>query len=275
MLSDRSRLAPIALITCLGFSVATRAGEPEAIEVGSDRTSVEEARKLDTEEALFALKRMSDFLAGQERFAMEAEIGWDTFQANGQRLEFGGTRKVTVRRPDHFRMDANSRDGRATSILFDGERVSMDFPELQAYASVEKRAQIDEALDYLTGDLGTPTPLSELIRRDLYAEVGGGIDYGLIVGEETLAGKPCTHLAFRTHDRDIQLWIEQAEHPLPVRLLITYRLEEGTPQFWAQFLRWQLGVEAPDELFAYSPPAGAERLTFLTGPATPVAEESR
>lgn len=259
---------------CVGFSVATRAEEPEANEVGSDQASVEQARKLDTEEALSALKRMSDFLAGHERFAWEAEIGWDTLQANGQRLEFGGTRKVTVRRPDRFRMDARNRDGRTTSIIFDGERISMDFPQHDAYASVEKPAQIDEALDYLTGGLETPMPLSELIRSDMYAAVSDSLDYGLVVGDETLAGKECTHVAFRTSDRDIQVWIEQGERPLPVRMVITYSADEGTPQFWAQFLRWDLGVEAPDELFTYVPPEGAERLDFLAGPAASVAEEA-
>ena len=273
--SNPRLLAGILFVTCIGLSAATRAEEPEPNEAESDQASVEQARKLDTEEALSALKRMSDFLAGHERFAWEGEIGWDTLQANGQRLEFGGTRKVTVRRPDRFRMDARNRDGRTTAIIFDGERISMDFPQQGAYASVESPSMIDEALDYLAGGLETPMPLSELIRRDLYAAVGDSIDYGVVVGDETLAGKECTHVAFRTSDRDIQAWIEQGERPLPVRIVITYSADEGTPQFWAQFLRWDLGVEAPDELFTYVPPEGAERLDFLAGPAPPVTEEAR
>ncbi len=105
--------------------------------------------------------------------------------------------------------------------------------------------------------------------------MGDSIDYGVVVGDETLAGKECTHVAFRTSDRDIQVWIEQGERPLPLRIVITYSADEGTPQFWAQFLRWELGVEAPDELFTYVPPEGAERLDFLAGPAAPVAERAR
>jgi hypothetical protein len=262
------------LTTCVGFSVPAIAEEP-AGEVAANQASVEAARKLDTEEALSSLKRMSDFLAGQERFLLDAEIGWDTHQANGQRLEFGARSKVTVRRPDRFRFDVRNRDGRSSSILFDGKRIAMDFPQLEAYAAVEKPAQIDEALDYLTGSLEIPAPLSELMRRDLYAAVGGAVTYGLVVGDATLDRKECTHVAFRTSDRDIQVWIERGDRPLPVRLVITYIADEGTPQFWAQFLTWEIGVEAPDELFTYAPPDGAERLDFLAGAAAPDTKEAR
>jgi hypothetical protein len=240
------------LTTCVGFSVPAIAEEP-AGEVAANQASVEAARKLDTEEALSSLKRMSDFLAGQERFLL----------------------KVTVRRPDRFRFDVRNRDGRSSSILFDGKRIAMDFPQLEAYAAVEKPAQIDEALDYLTGSLEIPAPLSELMRRDLYAAVGGAVTYGLVVGDATLDRKECTHVAFRTSDRDIQVWIERGDRPLPVRLVITYIADEGTPQFWAQFLTWEIGVEAPDELFTYAPPDGAERLDFLAGAAAPDTKEAR
>jgi hypothetical protein len=113
------------------------------------------------------------------------------------------------------------------------------------------------------------------MRRDLYAAVGGAVHYGLVVGDATLDGKECSHVAFRTSDRDIQVWIERGDRPLPVRLVITYIADEGTPQFWAQFLTWEIGVETPDELFTYVPPDGAERLDFLAGAAAPDAEETR
>jgi hypothetical protein len=44
--------------------------------------------------------------------------------------------------------------------------------------------------------------------------------------------------------------------------VITYREAEGSPQFWAQLIKWNLKPKTPDSLFAYTPPKGAERIPF-------------
>jgi hypothetical protein len=264
----------LLLAACVGLPLSSGAEEHEASSDGTGHASIEANRERDTQEARAVLERMSGFLAGHERFAFDAEIGWDTLQPNGQRLEFGGTRRLTARRPDRFRLDSRNRDGGVGSIVFDGKQLSLDFPGLEAYAQVEKRAPIDETLDYLIDALETPAPLSELARRDLYAHLGDAIEYGVVIGDETLAGKECTHVAFRAADRDIQVWIERGDRPLPVRLVITYSGSEGAPQFWSQFVDWEIGLDTPDALFAYEPPENAERLDFLTGDVTPPAQET-
>ena len=40
--------------------------------------------------------------------------------------------------------------------------------------------------------------------------------------------------------------------------MITYKTAEGSPQFWAQFVKWDLKPDTPDSLFAFTPPEGAE-----------------
>ncbi len=77
-----------------------------------------------------------------------------------------------------------------------------------------------------------------------------------------MAGVACDHLAVRTAHVDYQLWIARGDAPLPWRVKITYKKEEGQPQFWAQFVEWKKeGFFAPS-LFAYTPPEGAEKISF-------------
>jgi hypothetical protein len=70
------------------------------------------------------------------------------------------------------------------------------------------------------------------------------------------------HVAFRTEDIDVQMWIENSDRPLPQRFVITYRDAEGSPQFSAQLMNWDLKPKTPDSLFTYKPPKGAERIPF-------------
>jgi hypothetical protein len=45
--------------------------------------------------------------------------------------------------------------------------------------------------------------------------------------------------------------------------MITYKDENGQPQFWADFCKWDLAPDVSDALFAFTPPNGAERIQFL------------
>jgi hypothetical protein len=73
--------------------------------------------------AMAILKRMADFLSQTQRFSVTVDIGFDVVQDSGQKIEFGETRKIAVRRPDHARIDITKRDGATSGFIFDGRRL--------------------------------------------------------------------------------------------------------------------------------------------------------
>jgi hypothetical protein len=221
-----------------------------------------EARAEDLKEVLAELKLASDFLAAQKSLYFEAFLGYDVVQVTGQKLEFGGSRKVTLRRPDRAKVHAESREGAEVTLFFDGKSISMDLADENAYVSVEKPGSLDAAFDYLAEDLGVPTPLADLLSDNFYADIADRIVAGFVVGESKIGNSDCVHVAFSTEDIDVQMWIEDTDRPLPQRFVITYRVAEGNPQFWAQLMNWDLKPKTPDSLFAYTPPKGAERIPF-------------
>jgi hypothetical protein len=86
---------------------------------------------------------------------------------------------------------------------------------------------------------------------------------------------PCVHLAGRTDQVDFQVWIPQAGDPLPRRVTITYRDEEGQPKFWADFENWNMAPTIVSTDFAFTPPAGTERIPFLAEMDRTLADENR
>ena len=111
-------------------------------------------------------------------------------------------------------------------------------------------------------DLKTPAPLADLLQSSVLAEVVDRIDAGMVVGEATIAGTACFHVAVRSEAVDAQLWIADGDQPLLQRIVLTYKAAEGSPQFWAQFSNWNLDAKTPDQLFVYTPPKGAEQITI-------------
>jgi len=264
----RNALAIVAVAILATAAAADDAAPPEAAsESPSPEEVIAAAIEIDTAAAKAALKRSADFLAEQERFGFSARLRYDVVQANGQKLQFGGTRKVTVRRPDRLRMEATTREGERRTVYFDGEKISIDLPEEEAYVSVSKPGTLDAAIDYLVDDLETPAPLHEFLKTNFYTDVADNIRSGYYVGSETLGEQNCDHLAFRLPEVDVQIWIAEGEKPLPCAVVITYKREAQSPQFGARFEDWDLSPKASDKVFDFEPSKGAERITFLAATA--------
>jgi hypothetical protein len=257
--------ALLAGIAVLGVAAPAGAQAPR----GEDAPLLEPA-------ALEAVQRMARMLAGAEALRVEADVGFDAVQRDGQQIEFGATRKIEVRRPDRVRAEAVARDGVRRQLFYDGARITLFDASHNVYASVEQTGGIDVALDTLHDKLGVPTPLGELLSPDLERHLVQDLTSARVVGEETLDGVPVLHLALRNQAVGIQLWLEQGERPLPRRLVVSYEGATGVPQFRAAFSKWDLSPRLRDAAFVFEPPEGAERITFTPLlPAGVVKREGR
>ena len=81
--------------------------------------------------------------------------------------------------------------------------------------------------------------------------------------ENFLFDVPTDHLAVRSADVDMQIWIAQGEQPLPRRIILTYKNAPGQPQFRADLSDWDLSPKVAADSFSFNPPAGAEQIPFL------------
>ena len=214
------------------------------------------------EQAMAVLQRMAAFLSQAQRFSVTIDIGFDAVQDSGQKIEFGETRQVVLRRPDHLRIDATKRDGSKSVLLFDGKDMTVVHPQENVYATVAKPGSVDEAVAYFVHDLGLRLPLAELVNSQLAQRLPEQVRVADYVESSSIAGVPCDHLALRGDEADLQVWVAQGEQPLPRRVVITYRRADGRPQFWAQLSDWNLSPEVPDALFAFTPPTGAAQIAF-------------
>jgi hypothetical protein len=90
------------------------------------------------------------------------------------------------------------------------------------------------------------------------------------LGTVTVLGVSCQHLAFTQANIDWQVWIEDGPMPTPKKIVITYKDEEGSPQYTALFSKWDFDTKLPDFVFSFDPPAGAQKIDIMElKPATP------
>ncbi len=222
----------------------------------ADRASAKDA-------AAGRVTAMATFLANAQRLSVTADCTYDVVQDTGAKIEFGERRSMTIRRPDHARIDAIRRDGTHRGLVFDGKQLAVFDVEQKVYATAAKTGTIDAAFDYFKHDLDMRLPLSELLASDLPREIAGMVDGARLVGDETVGGVATDHVALRGDTADVQLWIARTGDPLPQRLVITYRLAGGQPQYVAAFSDWNLKPDVPDGAFGFTPAPGAREIPFL------------
>jgi hypothetical protein len=254
------RLVVGALLVALGPALLASPPATAAKEEGPD------------ERAAARLDAMANALSKATRLRATIDASWDVTQPTGEKIEFGETRVLTVRRPDRLRAETTRRDGTRRVFLFDGTQLAVFDADLKVYATESRPGTLDAALDHLTQDLHMRMPLRELFASDLAKTLAPLRRTARWVGAETVAGVATDHVVLRGDDTDLQVWIPSQGDPLPRRIVITYREEEGQPQFRANLTDWTLSPEVPDELFVFKPDENAEKIPFAApGAATPSA----
>lgn len=227
-------------------------------------------------EAATVLQSMADYLAGLESFRCTTANGYETVQANGQKVEFGETRDIFLSRPSRLRLEEVSSDGVSDLTLFDGKQITMVSAGFNVYAQAPQPPSLEDALVYFVRDLRMRAPLALLlsthVRTDLPA-LAQSVEY---VERTRIDGKDAHHVAAQSESVDFEFWIAEGKKPLPLRVVITYKTAPGQPRFWADISNWKTNRRISAKAFELELPEAARQIPFAVqlsalGATPPVA----
>jgi hypothetical protein len=207
--------------------------------------------------------RMANYLAKLPSFSVDVRDSYDTVQTNGQKIEYAGTRTITVVRPDRLRLEIVESDGNRQTLVINAKDIALTSQPANVFAQTPSPGSLDQAIVHFVRDLGMRVPFAPLLLTTLAAELEQRtktLDY---VEKTDILGAPAHHLAGRADGVDYQVWISDGDKPLPLRLVLTYVKEKGEPQFRAHFSNWNLAPQVTDAAFVFAPPPGAQRIAFL------------
>ena len=122
------------------------------------------------------------------------------------------------------------------------------------------RAPFDQLLEALRSGQGVSMPFGDLLLSDPYAALVAGVKEAKHIGRGVIDGVECEHLAFRNFDTDWQLWVEVGARPIPRKMVITSKIVNNAPQYTLRVKSWKTSVQPAPDAFAFTPPAGAEKL---------------
>jgi hypothetical protein len=219
------------------------------------------AQALDAE-AERHLRAMGDYLKTASEFSYRVDLSYDSMTISGEKVKYGGTTNVSVRRPDrlHVRFEG---DEQRRQVFYDGAELTLFDMQKGLYAVTAVPPQIDGALDLVFEKFGLSVPVADFVYADPYAVLTEGAEYGHVVGEHGCAETRCHHLLITQDDIDWEIWIEVGPRPVPRRLVITYKDQPGSPQYDARLNGWDFHPRLSDHAFSFVAPGGANEIEFL------------
>lgn len=222
--------------------------------IGADEPTVEP-------QADMLLQRMGAVLGAAEGFTVTNTFTSDEVVSTGEIVQLEGTVEIALRRPNGLRA-AISGDYGSKQYFYDGEKMTFADSARKTWASAAIPGTIDDAMETMWQDFGIKIPLVDFIVSDPYTTLIANVESGFYAGLHQVNGEPCHHLVFTQEEIDWQIWISDGALPLPQKLVITYKLEDGYPQYTALFSDWDLGPGLNDAVFGFAPPEGSIKIVF-------------
>jgi hypothetical protein len=218
-------------------------------------------------EADALLKRMSDHLAGAPAFRLTTEETHERVKHDGTKTTLAFARDMVVERPGHMWLRAKG-ENLDVEGWYDAKEFTIRQAEKKMYAQVVVPPNIDDFLDYMATRVAVRMPMADLFYESAYESYVGPETAGRVVGVEDVGGVKATHLAFQDPVADFDIWIQDGDKPLPVKLQLSYKASRGAPVSVMTFKSWDLEPEVDPAMFTFTPAKDDVRIRFA-GQARP------
>jgi hypothetical protein len=208
------------------------------------------------------VRQMCDYLKSLKEFSFKGEVTDDHTYSAGNKLQFAFGLEGYVKRPDKIRLNAKG-DLQNKEFFYDGKAITIFDTVKKVYATAAMPPTIDEALARANSDYGVRLIVAELAKTNLFEEITKGVKDEVYVGEGTVFGVKCQHVALDKGKTVVQLWVEDSDKPVLRKAVLTYKDVDFSPQWTLYLTEWNVSPQLADNLFAFSPPQGAEKIDFM------------
>lgn len=200
------------------------------------------------------VKKMTDYLASQQTLSFDFDANLQVVTPEDQVLDIASSGSMAVARPDKFR--AIRHGGFATvEAVFDGKILSVLNATANSYGQQDMTGTLEDVTALLRDSYQRPLPAADLLASDAGAVLFADVTDVKDLGSGFIRGEECDHVALRSPQADVQLWVAQGEVPHPCRYSILSRDVAGSPSYTLEFSAWGAGSAPAD--FVFAAPEGA------------------
>jgi hypothetical protein len=187
----------------------------------------------------------------------------DEVLKTGEKIQYSHVRKLKINEPKQFWIES-AGDITNTTIWKDDNTFTLLDRINNVYSQVAAPGTIDETMDMLVDKYGVTTPLADLLSDDLYSVLMKNAVTCRYLGLHYADGIKCHHIAATQKNIDWQIWVDGGDVPQLRKIVITYKLRPGSPQYVAVLKNFtELDKIPAEDTFTFKAPEGAKKISLL------------
>ena len=213
---------------------------------------------------------MGAYLRTLTTFQVHAMVSTEDVLDDGQKVQSTQAVNLIAQRPNRMRVEIKD-DLQPRTFFYDGKTFTMWAPTTRFYATVDAPPTIVELADQLEDKYDIETPLVDLFRWGTPDADVKDLTSATDVGPAEVGGVTCEQYLFRQEGLDWQVWIQNGDYPLPLKLVLTTTTDDARPQHQSVY-RWNLAPSFNAESFAFVAPTDAKKITIVQAQSQGIAK---
>ena len=212
------------------------------------------------------LRRMSDEIGSLQSFSLSGDAYVDARLDAGLIIENASQAILRVRKPDLVRI-SNQTSEDLKELFFTSGVLTVYTKSRNFYAQTAIPGDAKSALDYAVNEMGIDAPMLDFVAPNVAERMLANATDVQYLDTSLIRGRIYEHIAIRTSEIDIQLWIAAEGRPLPGKMALSAKWDGGSPRT-VVFMDWDTEPGFPSGTLKFVPPDGATKISFESRPTT-------
>lgn len=222
-------------------------------------TKAQEELRIDSL-AVYIIQQMGHTILNVESCSFITDTDYDVWQEDLGYVKHSGKSHIYMKFPDKVKVNFSGDRGRRTMIYNGNKFVYYSYAK-NHYSEVPIRGNIVNMMDSVNRVYGIEFPAADFFYPSFLTDListGGSLVY---LGISRIGDKDCFHIAGKdTEGNGFQFWIADDNFFLPVKMVITYKEDNGNPQFEAIYSGWEINPRLSDSMFEFVVPPSANKI---------------
>lgn len=210
--------------------------------------------------AIAALEKMGAYLRTLTAIQVKADVSTQEVTEDGRLITSTSQAMLLAKKPNRMLVEVTSEKA-PRNFYYDGKTFTLWAPRKKYYATANAPGTIAQLVDTLEDRFAIDVPFVDLFRWGNDESMIKAITVADDVGPANVNGITCEQYSFRQAGLDWQVWIQNGQYPLPLKVVLTTTTDEARPQHVSTYT-WNLAPSFDDKAFAFAPPKDATKITF-------------
>lgn len=213
--------------------------------------------------AVVIIDRMTDVIGDLESCSFKLDVSNDVNDpVNGLVKDFANY-EIYMSGPNKMKMNSYSIHGHR-EFAYNGKQLAYYSFKEHNFGIIPAPSTTIKTIDSINANYGIEFPAADFFYPAFTDDLMENSDSVKYLGLVTINGKEYFDIMAFGKEMNFQFWVSNDAYNLPAKFAITYKKQEGNPQYLAEFSDWQINPNLPSAMFDFLPPPGAAPVRILS-----------